>query len=109
VAQGVGGQLDVGIVPEAAEGEVGRPSGEALSFQGQEQCGPVAVRQLGAPGEPGIECVADLGVEWDLAVAVALAAAHGDDALAGADGHVFTVEGSQLMLREAPLHQITGG
>ncbi len=64
VAQGVGGQLDVGLPPEAAEGEVDRPSGEPLSFEGQQQCGSVAVGQLGAPS-PGLS----RGGPWKIGLA----------------------------------------
>jgi len=40
VAQGVGGGLDVGLPAEAAEGEVDRPGGQPLSFQGRNSAGP---------------------------------------------------------------------
>jgi hypothetical protein len=52
-------------------------------------------RQGGALVQPGVERVARLGVERDLPVAFALAAADRDDALAGADGEVVAVEGGE--------------
>jgi len=77
VAQGVRGGLDVGFLPEVADGEVDRTGREPSAFQGQEQRRPVAAGQIRALVEPGIEGVAGLGVERDLPVAVALAVAHG--------------------------------
>lgn len=49
-----------------------------------------------ALGEPAVEGVSGVGVERDLPVAVAFAAADGDQAFAGADGDVTEVEGCEL-------------
>ncbi len=63
VAQGVGGQRDVGSLAEAAEGEVDRSGGEPLSFQRQQGCRSVALGQRDALYEPSIERVTDFAVK----------------------------------------------
>lgn len=96
VSEGVCGRFEVGVLGEPADGEVDRPAGEPLAFEREQQGGAVAAGQAGASVEPGVEGVAGVRVERDLAVAVALAAADGDEALAGADGDITEVEGGEL-------------
>lgn len=76
VEQGLGRLGHVCSLAEAAGGEVDRSGAEPLSFKRPNEGRSVALEQRDALCEPSIERVTDLAVTWDLAVAVALAAAH---------------------------------
>lgn len=103
VPQDVAGErrVEPGVGGECGEDVVGAAGGEAPAA-GVEEQGRCLAR--GGPGGAGLqlagERVAELGVDADLAIPLALAGADDQPALAGGEADVVDVEGDSLA--EAP-------